>query len=181
MREQDAGAVAGSFAGAGVRAAADTWAAPRRERPPARIPPVAPRGPGAAAPRPYNRVITSEAKTRRGMFVTHQVGDKLYFEIPCEELDKDMLLVGRYARAAAATRRSRAASSASTAATSSPRRRCGWDRQGNKVILRSPSFAITADTGLSVYRAVQAAELSARSSRCSTSRPTVATAPPWWT
>ena len=32
-------------------------------------------GPGAAAPRPYNRVITAEAKTRRGMFLTHQVGD----------------------------------------------------------------------------------------------------------
>ena len=36
------------------------------------------------------------------MFLTHQVGDKLYFEIPAKELDKDMLLVGRYTRAAAA-------------------------------------------------------------------------------
>src|SRR5690242_17860268 len=39
-------------------------------------------GTGAPAPRPYNRVITPDAKTRRGMFLTHQVGDKLYFEIP---------------------------------------------------------------------------------------------------
>src|SRR5712671_5947484 len=52
--------------------------------------------------RPYNRVITSEAKTRRGLFSVHRVGERLYFEIPSKELNKDMLIVGRYARAAAA-------------------------------------------------------------------------------
>ncbi|MDQ6736568.1 MAG: DUF5118 domain-containing protein, partial [Gemmatimonadota bacterium] len=57
---------------------------------------------GEARPRPYSRVITPEAKTRRGMFAVHRVGDKLYFEIPARELNKDMLLVGRFARAAAA-------------------------------------------------------------------------------
>ena len=78
-----------------------------------------------AAPRPYNRVITAEARTRRGMFTAHRVGDKLYFEIPAKELDKDMLIVGRYARAAAAEPDApAAASSASTAATSSPSARC---------------------------------------------------------
>src|SRR4029078_7668310 len=30
-----------------------------------------------------------------------------------------------------------------------------WERNGNRVILRSPSFAITADTAASVYRAVE--------------------------
>ena len=57
---------------------------------------------GAAAPRPYNRVITSDAITRRGMFAVHRVGDKLFFEIPRKEMRKDMLIVGRYSRAAAA-------------------------------------------------------------------------------
>ncbi len=57
--------------------------------------------PAPAAPRPYNRVVTSEAKTRRGLFITHRVGDRLYFEIPAKELNKDQLVVGRYARAAA--------------------------------------------------------------------------------
>ena len=55
----------------------------------------------AAAPRPYNRVITSEAKTRQGMLITHRVGDRLYFEIPAKELNKDELVVGRLTRAAA--------------------------------------------------------------------------------
>ncbi len=40
------------------------------------------RGGGAPQPRPYNRVITRDAKTRRGMFAVHRVNDKLYFEIP---------------------------------------------------------------------------------------------------
>ena len=30
-------------------------------------------------------MITREAKTRRGLFTTHQVGDRLYFEIPASE------------------------------------------------------------------------------------------------
>ena len=63
------------------------------------------RGGGAAQPRPYNRVITRDARTRRGMFVVHRVNDKLYFEIPLKELNKDMLLVGRLTRAAAANPR----------------------------------------------------------------------------
>jgi hypothetical protein len=113
-------------------------------------------GPGAAAPRPYNRVITSEAKTRRGMFLTHQVGDKLYFEIPQKELDKDMLLVGRYNRAAAADPNLPGGQFGEYGGDQFAEQTLRWDRQGNKVILRSPSFAITADTTLSVYRAVQA-------------------------
>src|SRR5690242_17873315 len=57
--------------------------------------------PTTAQPRPYNRVITADAKTRRGLFAVHRVGDRLYFEIPAKELNKDQLIVGRYARAAA--------------------------------------------------------------------------------
>jgi hypothetical protein len=51
-------------------------------------------------PRPYPRVITRDAKTRAGMFKTHIVGDRLYFEIPRQELNRDMLMVGRFERAA---------------------------------------------------------------------------------
>ncbi|MBZ9629252.1 zinc-dependent metalloprotease [Salegentibacter sp. LM13S] len=45
----------------------------------------------------YNEVITSEAESDEGLFTTHFVDDKLYFEIPLEMLDKDMLLVSRIA------------------------------------------------------------------------------------
>ena len=53
--------------------------------------------PGAAngdpMPRPYGSVISPRAKTRKGLFSTHVVGSRLYFEIPTKELGRDMLLV----------------------------------------------------------------------------------------
>src|SRR6185437_6510717 len=41
-------------------------------------------GAGPARPRPYNRAITRDAITRRGMFDVHRVADRLYFEIPAK-------------------------------------------------------------------------------------------------
>ncbi|MDB4886496.1 MAG: peptidase and matrixin and adamalysin, partial [Gemmatimonadetes bacterium] len=114
-------------------------------------------GGGAASPRPYNRVITADAKTRRGMFAVHRVGDRLYFEIPTRELNKDMLVVGRYTRAAAADPNLPGGQFGEYGGDQFVERTLRWERNGNRVILRSPSFAITADTALPVYRAVQAA------------------------
>src|SRR6266513_1131071 len=115
------------------------------------------RGGGAAQPRPYNRVITRDAKTRRGMFAVHRVNDKLYFEIPRKELNKDMLLVGRFTRAAAANPRLPGGQFGSYGGDQFTERTLRWDRSGNRIILRSPSFAIVADTAAPVYRAVEAA------------------------
>jgi len=111
--------------------------------------------PPTAQPRPYNRVITAEAKTRRGLFAVHRVGDRLYFEIPSKELNKDQLIVGRYARAAASTPTPTGGGFGDYAGNEFGERTLRWERNGNHVILRSPSFAVTADTGLSVYHAVQ--------------------------
>lgn len=45
----------------------------------------------------YDEVITAGARSDEGVFTTHFVGDKLYFEIPLNLLEKDMLLVSRIA------------------------------------------------------------------------------------
>lgn len=129
--------------------------------------PVAPTGGDSTArnaplgephPRPYNRVITAQAVTRRGLFAVHRVGDKLYFEIPSRELNKDMLLVGRYTRAAAVDPNSLPPGQfGEYGGDQFQERTLLWERRGNRVILRSPSFNTTADTTLAVYRAVQAA------------------------
>ena len=113
-------------------------------------------GPPAAAPRPYNRVITSEAKTRRGLFSTHRVGDRLYFEIPAKELNKDELIVGRYARAAAADPNLPGGGFGNYGGDQFSESSARWERIGNRVILRAPAYAITADTSLPVYKAVVA-------------------------
>ncbi|MDB4878632.1 MAG: peptidase and matrixin and adamalysin [Gemmatimonadetes bacterium] len=110
---------------------------------------------GAPAPRPYNRVITGEARTRRGLFSAHRVGDRLFFEIPRRELGKDMLIVGRFARAAAADPNLPGGGFGAYGGDQFAEEALRWERTGNRVILRAPQFNITADTGLSVYRAVE--------------------------
>ena len=105
---------------------------------------------GAAAPRPYNRVITPQAITRRGLFAVHRVGDRLYFEIPRNTLNKDMLLVGRYARSAGNP------NSGPFAGDQFAEQTLRWERNGNRIILRAPSFGVDADTSLSIYSAVVA-------------------------
>ncbi|HXT18492.1 MAG TPA: zinc-dependent metalloprotease [Gemmatimonadaceae bacterium] len=114
--------------------------------------------PGAPAqPRPYNRVITPGSMTKRGLFVVHRVGDRLYFEIPSKELNTDELVEGRLARAAAGNQTPGPGSPGfgEYAGDQFASRTLRWERNGNRVILRSPSFAITADTGTSVYRSVE--------------------------
>jgi hypothetical protein len=104
---------------------------------------------GAAVPlRPYNKVITREAKTRAGLFTTHRVGDKLYFEIPRAELNREMLLVGRLARS------SNDPNVSTFGGDEFAERILRWERQGNRVLLRSPTYEITADSTLPVYQAV---------------------------
>ncbi|HET9983112.1 MAG TPA: zinc-dependent metalloprotease [Longimicrobiales bacterium] len=110
----------------------------------------------AARPRPYARVITPDAKTHRGLFTVHEVGDRLYFEIPRRELNKDMLLVGRFARAAAFDPTEPQGGFGSYGGDQFGEHTLRWERNGTRIVVRSPSFAITADTSLSVYRAVQA-------------------------
>ena len=89
------------------------------------------------------------------MFSTHRVGDVLYFEIPSKELNKDMLVVGRYARAAASDPNLPGGGFGEYGGDQFTEHALRWERNGNRVILRAPSFAITADTTLPVYRAVQ--------------------------
>lgn len=55
----------------------------------------------AARPQPYDRVITAEAKSDEGIFKVHRVGDRLFFEIPKAQLDKDFLWVTQIKRTTA--------------------------------------------------------------------------------
>lgn len=46
----------------------------------------------------YREVIPSNAVTDQGLFKVHKVDAKYYFEVPNSLLNKDMLLVSRYAK-----------------------------------------------------------------------------------
>ncbi len=62
-------------------------------KPPAPTPP-----PAEGEPKPYEKVITAEAKTQPGLFKIHQVKGRLYFEIPKELLDQKLLMVATAAQ-----------------------------------------------------------------------------------
>jgi len=60
--------------------------------------------PTSNGPRPYSEVITSKAKTSKGLLVTHRVDDKYYFEVPDSLLNREILVVNRISKAPAGAR-----------------------------------------------------------------------------
>ena len=98
--------------------------------------------------RPYRQVITSRADTKEGLFKVHRIGPRLYYEIPRQELGKDMLLVTQIARNTLGE---------GYGGEAVGNRVLRWERRDNRILLRSPSFAITADSSRAIYQAVEAA------------------------
>jgi hypothetical protein len=93
-------------------------------------------------PRPYSQVITSRAVTREGLFRVHQVGTNLYFEIPRNELGRDLMVL----------RRTVAAPSLLGGTT----RMVAFERDGNRILLRQRSHGIIAAEGAAIGHAVAA-------------------------
>ncbi|MBI2615136.1 MAG: DUF5117 domain-containing protein, partial [Gemmatimonadetes bacterium] len=108
-----------------------------------------PTGPqaGEPRPRPYNRVITSDAKTREGLFKTHRIGSRLYFEIPRSELGKEMLLVTRAARVPV--------NLGYGGQQMGPSRVLRWERREHRVLLRTVEYVTVADSTTPIYQAVR--------------------------
>ena len=52
----------------------------------------------SAEPKPYERVITKDAKSDEGVFTIHTIKDKVYYEIPKSELGKEFLWVSQIAK-----------------------------------------------------------------------------------
>ncbi len=49
--------------------------------------------PDPGEPKPFDKVITADAKTQQGLFAVHSVKNKLYFEIPKALLEQPLLMV----------------------------------------------------------------------------------------
>lgn len=49
--------------------------------------------PDPGEPKPFDKVITAEAKTQQGLFAVHRLKNKLYFEIPKTLLEQPLLMV----------------------------------------------------------------------------------------
>ena len=130
-----------------IAAAQETPPTPPAEQPPA--PPQADRAaPTPGTPRPYDRVITKEAKSDAGIFTVHRVGERLYYEIPANQLNKEFLWVSQIARTTVG---------AGQGGQAVGNRVVKWERRNNRVFLRSISYDIVADHKTPIAQAVEAA------------------------
>jgi hypothetical protein len=101
-----------------------------------------------AEPRPYERVITKEAKSDEGVFTIHTIKEKIYYEIPKSELQKEFLWVSQIAKTTLG---------AGYGGQAAGNRVVKWERKGNRILLRNVLYDVVADPKLPVSRAVQAA------------------------
>ena len=99
-------------------------------------------------PKPYDRVITNDAKSDQGIFTVHSVKDKIYYDIPKTELNKEFLWVSQIAKTTLG---------AGYGGQAAGNRVVKWERKGNRILLRNVSYDVVADPNLPVSRAVQAA------------------------
>ncbi|HXI24505.1 MAG TPA: zinc-dependent metalloprotease [Pyrinomonadaceae bacterium] len=104
--------------------------------------------PPSQDPQPYDKVITKDAKSKKGIFTVHQVKDKYYYEIPKKELDKDFLWVTQIARTTLGV---------GYGGQALGNRVVRWERNGNKINLRNIDYSVVADSKLAIAQAVQAA------------------------
>lgn len=114
--------------------------------------PPATQGPGAApqGPRPYDQVITRAARSDSGLFLVHRVGTRLYFEVPDSLLGRDMLLISKIHQAPEDL------SPFLNAGSSVAEQVVRWERDGDRVLLRSLSYRYIAADSLPIARSVAA-------------------------
>src|SRR5262249_2378981 len=106
---------------------------------------------GAPNPQPYTRVVTAQAQTRQGLFKTHRIGERLLFEIPRREMNKDILLVQEIAQTTLG---------AGYGGQAAGNRLLRFERKDNRVLLRGISYEVMAsDTTSPVAGAVAAANV----------------------
>ncbi len=113
--------------------------------------PQRPGGAGPAGsltdPQPYEKVITKDAKTKKGVFTVHQVKDKNYYEIPKSEFGKEFLLVSQIARTTIGVGYGGQALGS---------RVVRWELgDHNKVYLRNVNYSIVADPSQPIAEAVR--------------------------
>lgn len=94
----------------------------------------------------YSDVITDEAITSEGLFNTHMIGMDLFYEIPLDMMDREMLLLSRVARTPDG-----AGYGGSKSNTSTVR----WERSGDRVLLRLVSYDNFAGDSTTIAAAVR--------------------------
>lgn len=99
----------------------------------------------------YNSVITKDAKTSSGLFKIHKISDKYYFEIPNQLLNKDMLLVSKFAKVPEGL-----GGGYVNAGTETNTQMIFWDRFEDKLLIKVKSANSIANDSLPINISVKA-------------------------
>jgi len=95
--------------------------------------------------KPYDKVITKEAKTDQGLFHVHELDDKYFYEIPDSLFEREMLMV---------TRISKTAAGLGFGGGKLSEQVLRWQKHKKKVLLRLVSHEVVAADSLPVHEAV---------------------------
>lgn len=94
---------------------------------------------------PYNKVITKDAKSDKGLFTVHKVEDAYFYEIPDSLFKREMLMVTRIAKTATGL---------GFGGEKQNTQNLRWERKDKDVLLRVVSNQIVAADSLPVSQAV---------------------------
>ncbi|HXA50789.1 MAG TPA: DUF5117 domain-containing protein, partial [Candidatus Acidoferrum sp.] len=106
---------------------------------------------GAAAvpdPQPYDRVITKDAKTSKGLFTVHQIKERYFYEIPKKELGRELLWNSQIAKTTLG---------AGYGGGQYVNKVVRWDLKGNRVLLLDVNYGMVARPDDPIAMAVKSA------------------------
>ncbi len=95
--------------------------------------------------KPYEKVITKEAKTDGGLFKVHTIKENYFYEIPDSLFGREMLMVTRIAKTA---------TNIGFGGGKTNTQVLRWEKKASKVLLRVVSHQIFAANSLPIYEAV---------------------------
>jgi hypothetical protein len=100
----------------------------------------------APSPQPFDRVITKDAKSKKGLFTVHQVGERFYYEIPKSELNTQYLWNTQIAKTTVGV---------GYGGGQVTNRVVSWELHNNRVYLRDINFSVTAKPDAPIAEAVK--------------------------
>ena len=95
--------------------------------------------------KPYNKVITKDAKSDKGLFTVHKVDENYFYEIPDSLLNREMLTVTRIAKTA---------NGLGFGGGKQDTQVHKWEKKSNQILLRVVSHEVFAADSLPVHEAV---------------------------
>ncbi len=101
-------------------------------------PPASPRYPESSKIKPYKEIVTKEVKSDTGVFIVHRIKEKLLYEIPRKEFDKEFLLVSRQSKTQAGL---------GYGGDEVNEQVVKWERIGDRILIRCEMYnAVAADS-----------------------------------